>query len=84
MNVKNYLIQRLSIKESRIPIICGVGYVETAKYFDGGVLSKERIVDTVLGNWTAIGLSPLPSKVVAIAVAKWRLNKRKQISSGIY
>lgn len=64
------LIQGLTVKETSVPIVRRVRHVEAAKDFDGGVLSKERVVDAVLGNGTArLGLTLLPAEVVAFGVA---------------
>ena len=65
--------------EARVAAVGGVGDVEAAEDFDGGVLGEDGIVDAVLGHRTAqVGRQvaappPPPPQVVVLEVAHRRL-----------
>ena len=61
--------------EARVAAVGGVGDVEAAEDFDGGVLSKYGIVDAVLGTRLSeiLRTALATSQVVALLIAQRRL-----------
>ena len=70
-----YLIDGIAGEEAGVPVVGGVGHVETAEDFDGGVLSKYGIVDAVLGTRLSeiLRTALATSQVVALLIAQRRL-----------
>jgi len=78
-----YLIDWIAGEETRVSVVSGVGDVEAAEDFDGGVLSKYRIVDSILGPRLSkvLGATLATPQVVALLIAQRRLFQKSQFKS---
>ena len=68
-----YLFDGIAGEEAGVPVVGGVADVEAAEDFDGGVLSKDRVVDAVLGPRLLRAATPTTPQVIALLIAQWRL-----------
>lgn len=67
------LFDGIAGEEAGVPVVGGVADVEAAEDFDGGVLSKDRVVDAVLGPRLLRAATPTTPQVIALLIAQWRL-----------